>query len=440
MWQYDVRMEGSPLAELEVDARFAAAAGRLRVDRDAARFAHDVQYEAGGRWERAQGGDAGWAVPCETAGCHVRYRFALRAAAEAIDDVETAAVIGDVVIAPPSTWLLRPDASPSAARFRFHLAPSARARFAAGTFPSPDGAADTFEASTDGMEAASFAVFGGFLGLTLERGAARIEVAVAPQSLALSEEDTVGWIRSSVDAVAAYFGAFPSKHVLVVVMAGGPGPMRGETLGDGGPAVLLRVGSDVRASALRDDWVAVHELLHAVLPSLPRQHTWLSEGIASYAEPVVRVRAGLLTPEKMWGDLVEGMPQGLPEAGDEGLERTHTWGRTYWGGALFCLVADVTIRERTGNKRSFDDVLRVAAKVGGDASKTWDIERWLDEGDRVTGTGVMNELYRDLGMAPGRVDLPALWARLGVRRGDRGVSFDDGAPLAAVRSGITSGP
>ena len=74
-----------------------------------------------------------------------------------------------------------------------------------------------------------------------------------------------------------------------------------------------------------------HELLHVTLPTLPRDQVWLSEGIPSYVEPFARARAGQVSASRVWRDLVDGLPQGLPEAGDEGLDRTHTWGRTYWG-------------------------------------------------------------------------------------------------------------
>ena len=41
------------------------------------------------------------------------------------------------------------------------------------------------------------------------------------------------------------------------------------------------------------------------------------------------------------------MPKGLPQAGDQGLDNTGTWGREYWGGAMFCLLADIEIRKAT---------------------------------------------------------------------------------------------
>ncbi|MGO9836169.1 MAG: hypothetical protein ACLP1X_18365 [Polyangiaceae bacterium] len=149
------------------------------------------------------------------------------------------------------------------------------------------------------------------------------------------------------------------------------------------------------------------------------------------------MRAGVIAPEKFWGDLVEGLPQGLPQKGDEGLEQTHTWGRTYWGGALFCLVADVAIRERTSGARSLDDVVSAAVSPGADVETQWDIERLIGVGDRATGTTVLRDLYGTMGLAPGSVDLPGLWSRLGVRSSGGAVAFDDAAPLAWVRRGIT---
>jgi hypothetical protein len=182
------------------------------------------------------------------------------------------------------------------------------------------------------------------------------------------------------------------------------------------------------------------------LPSLSHEHAWLSEGVATYVEPIVRARAGIITPEKFWGDLVEGLPQGEPEAGDEGLERTHTWGRTYWGGALYCLVADVAIRERTGNARSLDDALRGIVASGAHVEAHWSAEQFIAAGDRAIdgaaacreGTCSLAALYRTMALAPGAVDLPSLWQRLGVRVAAGKVTFDDRAPLAAVRRAITA--
>ncbi len=413
-WTYEVRLLHG--GELAIDGVFDPAPGELGVDDDAKPFVRDIAYEAGGR--------------------RVRYHFALREAAETLMDPETAIAAGDAWVAPPSTWLLRPT-QPAPGTFRFHVVTQLPEAFAAGTRPSSDGAPDTYEAPTDTLENASFAAFGSLSLQTVVEGAARIEIAVAPRGLKLAPAEVAAWVARSVHAIAVYAGRFASPRTLVVVVNGRPGsPTRGETLGEGGPAVLIRAEDSIDAAATREDWVMTHELLHVTLPSLPSEDAWLSEGMPSYLEPIARVRIGLTTPEKVWHDLVKGLPQGLPVAGDEGLERTHTWGRTYWGGSLFCLVADVRIREQTGTARSLDDVVRALAAAGTDVESHWDVAHLVETGDRATGTDVLSVLYRELALAPGSVDLPALWRRLGVIVDGERVTFDDTAPLAGVRRAI----
>jgi hypothetical protein len=438
VWQYDVHAGQAGVDDLLVDARFAPkSAGDLRVDEDAAPFVHDVAYASGATWLRATAAEDGWSIPCAS-GCRVRYRFALRAAATTLRDAETAIASGGVVVAPPFAWLLRPADPGPRWRFRFHVSHDITTRFAAGTHPSPDGQAETFEAFTQDLGQSSFAVFGRFREEEIRSAGARVLVAVAPDGLTLSDTEVAGWVGRAVHAIATYLGRFPSDRTLVVVQPGSGGPTRGATLGDGGPAVLVRVGEGVDAAAVRDDWVVTHELLHVSLPSFSREHAWLDEGIPTYVEPVVRARDGQITPERFWGDLVLGLPQGQPGAADRGLERTHTWGRTYWGGALFCLVADVTLRERTKNVHSFDDVLRAIVASGANVETHWEIDKFLEVGDRATGTRVLHELYARLAVEPGAVDLAALWARLGVvPHGDR-VTFDDKAPLAGIRRSVTA--
>ena len=145
-----------------------------------------------------------------------------------------------------------------------------------------------------------------------------------------------------------------------------------------------------------------------------------------------------MSDDKFWRDLVEGLPQGLPEAGDEGLENTHTWGRTYWGGAIYCLLADVTIRERTRNTRSLDDVIRFIGKTGTVDDTHWEVRQFLESGQKATGTPVLQELYDSLALEPGTVNLSELFARLGVTLDHGSMRFDDSAPLAPIRRAITA--
>jgi predicted metalloprotease with PDZ domain len=136
--------------------------------------------------------------------------------------------------------------------------------------------------------------------------------------------------------------------------------------------------------------------------------------------------------------MVRDMPQGLPASGDEGLDHTHTWARTYWGGALYCLLADVGIRRQTNLRKGLVDALRGVTRAGGNIESDWPIERAFKVADKATGTNVLMSLYRQMDAKPMPVDLPDLWKQLGVRREDGQVTFDNEAPLAKVRMAISS--
>ena len=131
----------------------------------------------------------------------------------------------------------------------------------------------------------------------------------------------------------------------------------GKAILEGGAAVILRVGERIAPERLPEDWVLVHELCHVSFPNVLRP--WAEEGLATYLEPIIRVRAGTLPRDELWRALLEGLPQGQPDDGDQGLDHTDTWGRRYWGGAMFWLLADVEIRKRSGGARGLGDALRL---------------------------------------------------------------------------------
>ena len=180
-------------------------------------------------------------------------------------------------------------------------------------------------------------------------------------------------------------------------------------------------------------------MVHFAFPSLEERHHWMEEGSATYVEPIARALVGNLTAEQVWHDMVRDMHQGLAEPGDRGLDNTHTWGRTYWGGALFCLLADIGIRKATRNAQGLQDALRAINRAGGNIAVEWPIERAFQIGDKATGTTTLMDLYRQMRDTPVDVDLPALWGQLGVRLTSDSVVFDPTAPLAATREAIMRG-
>ena len=211
----------------------------------------------------------------------------------------------------------------------------------------------------------------------------------------------------------------------------------GKTFGtsDGG-VITVSVGSSTTAARFNSDWMMTHEMVHLGFPSVAEEHHWIEEGLATYVEPIARVEIGNLTARQVWSDVVRDLPQGLPGAGDRGLDFTPTWGRTYWGGALFCLLADVEIHQRTANKKGLQDALRGILQAGGNISVDWNLLRALRIGDEAVGVPVLEELYKQMRNTPHPVDLDQLWLKLGIERRDATVVLHDEGPLAAVRKAI----
>ncbi len=210
----------------------------------------------------------------------------------------------------------------------------------------------------------------------------------------------------------------------------------GTTYANPAAYIRLRLGREVTAAQLKSDWVLVHEMTHLALPDTGGQHAWLSEGIATYVEGVARVQAGNRSEADVWAEELRAMPRGLPQADDRGMDHTHTWGRTYWGGAMFCLLADVQIHQRTANRQGLQDALRAILAQSGGLAADWPIDKVLRSGDAATGTTVLEDLYAKFKDQPVTPDLVALWRSLGVEASGTSVSINDSAPLAAVRQSI----
>lgn len=280
----------------------------------------------------------------------------------------------------------------------------------------------------------------GEMNSTILIGGSRLDIVVEKGQLDVNKDGLLDWVRSAAESVAGYYGHFPLPHALIRITPGqGKGVGHGMTFGESGGLVTIQVGAETARAGFSSDWMLTHEMLHLAFPSVRRDHHWIEEGITTYVEPIARVRAKQLDVSQMWYELVRDLPQGLPAAGDKGLDHTHTWGRTYWGGALFCLLADVEIHRQTGNKRGLEDALRGILEAGGNITQDWPLEKALSTGDRATGTQVLTTLYDKMKAQPFNVDLDALWKELGVERDGNGVRFIDSAPLAATRKAITYG-
>jgi hypothetical protein len=247
------------------------------------------------------------------------------------------------------------------------------------------------------------------------------------------------WVVRSANIVANYYGRFPAPLVVLNLESmDGAGVGGGHATNDSGLAIAASAGRDVTAAGLSDDWVLVHEMVHLALPEVGRRHNWLAEGLATYVEGVARAQFGNREIADVWAENRHSMPMGLPRSGEGGMDQTSTWGRTYWGGALYCLQAEVAIREQTGNRVGLQTALRAILEETGGYGFERNIDEVLRIGDAATGTRALEDLYQQSKITPQAVDLDLLWSRLGVPTDPKTQPFDHHAPLAAIRIAITA--
>ncbi|WP_370155803.1 hypothetical protein [Ferrovibrio sp.] len=378
-------------------------------------------------------------------GRSVTYRFRLGDLADLAQRADTGQRIGAAVISPVAVWLGAPDLADAAITLSVTAADGLG--FATG-LPLRDGRLHMRVAD---IRFGGFAVFGRFGRRTLPvpgpvpgpvsvPGDARIEVIGFPGQLDLDDAVIDRWITDSAQAVSDYFGRFPLRHTLVLAspVPGRSGVVFGQVRGGGGGTMLLRIGQHATRQQLYDDWILVHEMIHLGAPFITGRSSWLMEGMATYAEPVIRSRAGWQDATRLWHEFASQMPRGVEALTVESLDAVSRRG-VYWGGAIFMLLADLDIRERSGGRASLETCFRAVLDAGGDTTVRWPRADFLQVCDAGTGTGTMARLAARYVTRAAPLDLEALWRDLGVKATADGVDFDDAAPLAPLRRAITAG-
>jgi hypothetical protein len=305
-----------------------------------------------------------------------------------------------------------------------------------------DQAPDSYRLMAHEIPVATYFAFGKLQQRTLDIAGSKLEVTALDGALDQSFDDMNAWIRTSASAVRDFYGVFPVPRASVTVL---PTPGRdsvlfGKVLPESEPGIALLVGQHAPRKALYSDWILVHELFHLGFPSFFEEGKWLDEGLATYYEPIIRVRAGLYTETELWSELESSMPQGLPAFTDGGLEKADDFRGVYWGGAIACLLADVEARKRHLNT-GLEVGLRALREAGGNACEVWSLSEVIAAVDQALGAPTLAPIAAAHAQRGSAFDLHALFVQLGVNRDPSGaVQLSDTAPLAAVRRAITARP
>ena len=262
----------------------------------------------------------------------------------------------------------------------------------------------------------------------------QLNISIRDRVLLSKKDLLLEWIKYSAQTVHQYYGQFPVDNLDINLNVSGGFAVRfGQAFGGESHRLRIVVGEDINQTMLRKDWIMVHEMVHLAMANVPRSNRWLLEGLATYVESIARAQQGQLSEDFVWNGFINRMPQGLPSDGDAGLDYTPTWGRTYWGGAMFCLLADIEIRKLTDNRMSLQDALRGILKDGYSMQADTTAMQVFKAGDTATGVPVLVSLYEKMRSDPAPVDLDALWSSLGVSLQNERVSYKADAPLSHIR-------
>jgi hypothetical protein len=320
----------------------------------------------------------------------------------------------DGLLLDPRHWLWRPRAMHPQSTIRFELPPGWNASVP--WTPAAD-ARLAYRLGASEADWPALTAFGPLIehGLGFPGGVLRI--ALLPPW----NDADIARVSPVAQALLQAYGQLPRPDAQVLVV---PLPGRsdaapwGQVQRGGGAAVHLFVGADAPRDALIEDWTATHEVAHLLHPYLGLRGRWLSEGLASYYQNVLRARVGVLGSDDAWSRIEAGFGRGRAEQRSAGmtLEQTsrrlgelHAYMRTYWAGAAFWLEADLELRERGS---SLDAVLAAHASccLGDDVSVT--PETYLTELDRIAGRDVFVSRHRAYAAATMFPDTDAILSRM----------------------------
>jgi hypothetical protein len=363
------------------------------------------------------------------------YRVDLGAMAERFGFADVARQVGGSLIAATSSFLFTPVPKQDGAAVRVYFDPPTSAESGLRLVQG----AHLIESHE--LRVATYTTFGTRSTRRIALGGQELRVVLLDGEMALPFDTLADWVAEAAQGVADFYGRVPDHGQLVVLE---PLPKSsaipfGKLLPESGPGIVLLVGERASPSDLYEDWVLVHELFHVGTPSFLGEGKWFDEGLATYFEPLIRARLGWISERDGWSEFVRDMPRGLEVLRTRGLEQGRDFGDTYWGGAIFCLLADLEVRRITGGERGLEDGLRQVLREGGSSSEVWTLDRALSVADSAFPMPVLRPLARRHAARPAALDLDEVFARLGLSRLGDDLSFDDQAPLVALQRRIVFG-
>ena len=388
---------------------------------------------------------AGWRAADWQAGECLVYRADLAAIADQ-HEPDVGWKIGDDKVAAPQLWLLRPDVQGDADA-QIHIdVPAGWNVSAPWREIGRDGQSIRFRIPNTPPDWSSAVAFGRFSEERVALPGGVLRLAILRDGNTAERAKLRAWLDRVAKASLSAYGRLPLAEVQVLMIpVDNPrgAVMFGQSVRGQGNALELLIDPSRPPAEFDDDWMAVHELSHLMHPYLGDRGAWLSEGLATYYQNVLRARSGLLTPAQGWDRLAEGFGRGAKQVGDETLEqaaqdmhRSHAFQRVYWAGAAYWLTVDTDLRRASHGAMTLDLALSRFRDCCLPAYRQWQPQDFVARLDALSGTDVFGARYREFAQMRRFPDWGKVYEGLGIAAGGERLVFDAKVPGAAVREAI----
>lgn len=371
----------------------------------------------------------------------VEYVVDLEEAARQRGGIQGAYRIGTDLVASTGVWLWAPA----------HRSESVAAR---ATFDLPEGIRvsplwlrgddDFYQLDERAFRFIAYAAFGRFQRREVRVPGGCLNISVLGNGVEMGPDALARSIARSASATSMLLGRFPRTETGLLAV---PTPFSLSSpfgiIGRGTmPTVAILVGERADEERLSRAWVPVHEFSHLATPFIDREDAWLSEGIATYYQEVLRARGGLTSSDEAWENLADGFARGARDGTGRNLAdesramiETAAFRRVYWAGAAIALMADVEMRVRSRGGRSLDDAILALYDCCAEAIAPMSAEEALERMERGRPPVIRPIAERWLGSRE-FPDLSRAYSALGIERVGGRLFFGGGARASALREAI----
>ncbi|MBY6108545.1 hypothetical protein KUW19_18950 [Ferrimonas balearica] len=269
--------------------------------------------------------------------------------------------------------------------------------------------------------------------------------------LSASEQDKLRhWLEQSADTLSLVSGRFPLEQARITVTPTqrGYGPVPWARVIRSQPeGIHFYVDPSYPADAYHDDWTALHEFSHLLIPYPGDDDIWFSEGLASYYQNLLRGRAGVVSVEQALRDLDAGFQRGERDANRKGrslrqlspaMWRTGSYMRVYWSGAAYFMRVDMALREQ--HNVSLDTVLARFIECCRQQRRSWTAQSLIATFDQLADTTLFADHYRQVIDDTAFPELASVYQNLGLERHNGRLKFNPAEEFDQRRQSLFRAP